>query len=104
MPLGPPDSDWGARFNRDDSAGQPRDAQRHLLLPGLHAIQGRIGWISLGGLNYLCKRLQVPPAEAYGVASFYALFSMEPQPPTVVHVCDDIACKTHSADAICSEL
>ena len=26
-------------------------------------------------------RLTIPPAEAYGVASFYALFSLEPQPP-----------------------
>ena len=31
--------------------------------------------------NYICQRLDVPPAEAYGVATFYALFSLEPRPP-----------------------
>ena len=52
-----------------------------------------MGWISPGGLRYVCERLTVPPAEAYGVASFYAMFSAEPRPTTVVHVCDDIACR-----------
>lgn len=46
----------------------------------------------------------MPPAEAFGVASFYALFSLQPQPQTVVHVCDDIACATRGAGAACKEL
>ena len=48
----------------------------HRCCPVLHALQGRIGWISEGGLNYACERLSVPPAEAYGVATFYAMFSV----------------------------
>ena len=66
---------------------------RHLLLPALHALQASAGWISRGGLNYVCQRLSVPPAEAYGVATFYAMFSVEQRPKTVVHVCDDLACR-----------
>jgi NADH-quinone oxidoreductase subunit F len=58
----------------------------------LHEVQARIGWISPGALGYICRRLTIPPAEAYGVASFYALFALEPRPATVVHVCTDIAC------------
>ncbi len=46
----------------------------------------------------------MPPAEAYGVATFYAMFSLVPRPARVVHVCDDIACKTRGADAICRSL
>jgi NADH-quinone oxidoreductase subunit F len=72
--------------------GHEARAQRELLLPGLHALQGRVGWISEGGLGYLCERLSVPPAEAYGVASFYAMFALSPRPREIVHVCDDIAC------------
>ncbi len=67
--------------------------RRDLLLPALHAAQEAAGWISPGALNHLCRVLDVPPAEAYGVASFYALFSTEPRPPRVVHVCDDLACR-----------
>ena len=43
--------------------------------------------------NYIARRLTIPPADAYGVATFYALFSLEPRPPRVLHVCDDIVCR-----------
>jgi NADH-quinone oxidoreductase subunit F len=79
-------------------------ARRHLLLPALHAAQARAGWVSPGALGYICRRLDVPPAEGYGVASFYALFALSPRPAVVAHVCDDIACKARGADALRSEL
>jgi NADH-quinone oxidoreductase subunit F len=107
--LGQPDSRWegGARDGGADHSaegGHSARGRRHLLLPVLHAVQDRIGWISPGALNYICVRLTIPPADAYGVASFYALLSTEPQPPTVIHICDDIACKTRGADSICAHL
>lgn len=77
---------------------------RHVLLPALHAVHARVGWISEGALNHICERLSVPPAEAYSVASFYTMFSMKPRPPSVVHVCDDIACRVNGADALCQDL
>jgi NADH-quinone oxidoreductase subunit F len=84
--------------------GQPVGSRRHLLLPVLHAIQERIGWISPGALNHASLRLNVAPAEAHGVASFYEVFSLTPRPPVTAHVCDDIACMTHGAGALCTEL
>ena len=77
---------------------------RHLLLPALHAIQNRMGWISPGALNYVASRLDVAPAEVYGVASFYGMFSLQPRPRVVAHVCDDIACITRGSDKLCAEL
>src|SRR5262249_52522523 len=70
----------------------------------LHAIQARISWISPGALNYVAVRMNLPPAEIHGVASFYAMFSLEPRARVVAHVCDDIACLSHGADKVCSEL
>jgi len=108
--LGPPESGWhGGDRNIDleghvGHAGRAAREQRHLLLPALHALQGRMGWISEGGMNYVCQRLSVPPAEAYGVASFYAMFSLQPRPKTVVHVCDDIACRVNGAEALIEQL
>jgi NADH-quinone oxidoreductase subunit F len=94
--LGLPGSAWeGAARGADGHSsrgGHAARSQRHLLLPVLHELQGRIGWISEPALGYVCRRLTIPPAEAYGVASFYALFALEPRPPRVVHVCTDIAC------------
>jgi NADH-quinone oxidoreductase subunit F len=93
--LGPPETGWegGQRTAGDLRVSRAPEEHRTLLLPVLHALQGAVGWISEGGLNYACARLTVPPAEAYGVASFYAMFSVEEQPSTVVHVCDDLACR-----------
>jgi NADH-quinone oxidoreductase subunit F len=71
----------------------PGPGTRHLLLPALHAVHDVTGWISPGGLDEICRRLGVAPADAYGVASFYGLFSMEPRPSRVVHVCVDLACR-----------
>ena len=106
--LGPALSAWdgGAR-------GAARDARvshgtreigglRHLLLPALQAVQARVGWISEGGLGYVCERLNVPPADAWGVATFYALLSTTPRPRKVLHVCDDIACRARGARELVS--
>ena len=80
--------------------GHAARAQRHMLLPTLHALHERAGWISPGGLNYVAQRLTVPPADVYGVATFYALFSTEERPPRVVHVCDDVACRCAGSEAL----
>jgi NADH-quinone oxidoreductase subunit F len=104
--LGPPSSGWtgGMREIEFDGrvarGGHDAREQRHLLLPALHALQSGAGWISPGGLRYVCERLTVPPAEAYGVATFYAMFSTEPRPGTVLHLCDDIACRVAGADEL----
>ncbi|HEY7402327.1 MAG TPA: NAD(P)H-dependent oxidoreductase subunit E [Candidatus Angelobacter sp.] len=109
--LGAPESGWEGGERRAESDGRvavggahKANTQRHLLLPTLHALHGRIGWISEGALNYVSQRLDIPPAEAYGVASFYGMFSLKQRPPAVAHVCDDIACMTRGADELCDQL
>jgi NADH-quinone oxidoreductase subunit F len=109
--LGPAESSWegAARPVNGDArlsaAGTGKvESQRNLLLPVLHAIQARVGWISEGALNYAAVRLGLPPAEVHGVASFYGMFSLLPRPMAVAHVCDDIACLTRGADKLCAEL
>jgi NADH-quinone oxidoreductase subunit F len=108
--LGDPESGWdgGERCPELDghtaSDGQQRNLRRDRLLPALHAIQSRVGWITPGAVNYTGLRLDIPPAEVYGVASFYGMFSLSARPPVVAHVCDDIACLTRGAEELCQEL
>jgi NADH-quinone oxidoreductase subunit F len=77
---------------------------RDLLLPVLRAIQARVGFVSKGALAHACERLQVPPAEAWGVATFYHLIATQPAPRTVLHVCDDVACRARGSERIASAL
>ncbi|RSN96786.1 NADH-quinone oxidoreductase subunit E [Streptomyces sp. WAC 05379] len=105
--LGPPESSWEGADRSDADlrwakGGRAARDRRDLLLPGLHAINDRIGWISEGALDYLCRRLTVPPSEAYGVATFYAMFSVKPRPATVLHVCTDLACAAAGASDLCA--
>ena len=106
--LGPPGSSWVGGDRGEDAqvarGGHAARSQRHLLLPVLHEVQGTIGWISPQALGYVCRRLTIPPAEAYGVASFYALFGLEPRPPLVAHVCTDIACMCRGGAELVDEL
>jgi NADH-quinone oxidoreductase subunit F len=95
---GAPESVWegGAPVEETDTwsgtgGNHKAKSQRHLLLPVLHAIQNRIGWISHGAMNYTALRLDIPPAEVYGVASLYGMFSLQPRTAVVAQVCDDIA-------------
>lgn len=79
--------------------------RRHLLLPVLHAVRDAVGYISEGGANEIADALQVPPAEVFGVASFYDLFAFEPPAsPDVVHVCDDTACRISGSLGLIDEL
>ncbi|NBU60606.1 MAG: NADH-quinone oxidoreductase subunit E [Actinobacteria bacterium] len=69
---------------------------RHLLLPTLHSVNDRVGYISRGAINYISQRLDIAPAEIYGVATFYALFDTNERPARQVHVCIDLACRAAS--------
>jgi NADH-quinone oxidoreductase subunit F len=79
------------RVARDDRT------KRHLLLPALRAAQQRVGWVTEGALGYASRRLAVPPAEAYGVATFYALIALDERPADVTHFCTDLSCRLKGA-------
>jgi NADH-quinone oxidoreductase subunit F len=108
--LGPPSSGWrgGERTAPDAHVAfggrEAAQARRPQLLPALHAVNDRVGWVSQGALNYVAQRLEVPPAEAYGVLTFYALLSPVARPPRVVHVCIDLACRTQGSVALTAAL
>jgi NADH-quinone oxidoreductase subunit F len=86
--------------SRAVAGGHAARERRHLLLPALHALHDAAGTISRGGVAYVSRRLTVPPADIYGVASFYALFDVDGEEGATVHVCDDIACPAAEVDAL----
>ncbi|MFK4693500.1 NADH-ubiquinone oxidoreductase-F iron-sulfur binding region domain-containing protein [Streptomyces pristinaespiralis] len=109
--LGAPGTGWEGGTGRSSDelrwarGGAAARDRRDLLLPALHAVNDRVGWLSEGALDYICRRLTVPPAEAYGVATFYSMFSVRPRPAKVLHVCTDLACAARggslsAADAV----
>ena len=87
----------GVDFSNGNRVARGDRTRRHLLLPALRAAQRRVGFVSEGALGYTSARLDVPPADTYGVASFYALLALEERPADVTHVCTDLACRLKGA-------
>ena len=91
--LGPPESAWdgaerASRWPLRLAAATPPASQRHLLLPVLHAVQARVGWISPGALDYVCRRLTSRPPRPTASRASTPCSRSTPRPPLVAHVCD----------------
>lgn len=62
------------------------------LIPILQEVQDEYRYLPEEVLTYVATSLGLPPAQVYGVASFYAHFSLEPKGKYVVRLCDGTAC------------
>ena len=86
-----------------------RPRRRDLLIEFLHLVQDRYGHISAAHLRALAEELNIPQAEAYEVASFYAHFDLvregdSPPPPLTIRVCDSLSCELAGAQQLMKEL
>lgn len=87
-----------ARYEGEESA----------LIPILQKVQEEYRYLPEEILTYIATALGISPATVYGVATFYAQFSLDPQGEYVVRVCDGTACHVRRSqavlDAICKKL
>ena len=67
------------------------------LLPILHAVQERFGYIPDAATPLIAKELNLSRAEVHGVVSFYHDFRTAPPPRLVVKVCRAEACQAVGA-------
>ncbi len=77
-----------------------KPAGRSGLLPVLIEVQAKLGWLSKETMAEIARGLNVPLAEAFGVADFYAHLYTHPVGKTIVRVCDDIACYLAGSEKI----
>jgi NADH-quinone oxidoreductase subunit E len=100
---------------------QPTDAQsratvdhaitRHMGQPGallgiLEAVQSANPhkYLPMEDLRYLAEKTGIPAARIYSVATFYALFNLEPQGDNTVCVCRGTACHTRGSRDLLQKL
>ncbi len=62
--------------------------------------QHRHKYLPMETLEYVAARTGVPQAQVYGVATFYALFNLEPQGTHTVAICRGTACHTRGSRAL----
>jgi NADH-quinone oxidoreductase subunit E len=61
-------------------------------------------FLSLDTLRYVAAKTGIPPAKVYSVATFYALFNLDPQGDNVVCVCRGTACHTRGSRDLLAKL
>ncbi|MHC4941471.1 MAG: NADH-quinone oxidoreductase subunit NuoE [Planctomycetota bacterium] len=62
------------------------------LVPALHLVQDRYGYISDDSIDQVSEILEVPPAEILGTLSFYTMFRREPSGRFHVNICKNLSC------------
>ena len=94
--------DWNPDMIRQEVA-----ALKHkpgALLPILHAIQNRIGYIPEGAVPIIAEELQQTRADVHGVISFYHHFRSRPAGSHIVQVCRAEACQARGGRGLESHI
>lgn len=73
------------------------------LINVLHEAQDLFGYLPPELQLFISRKLDIPAAKVFGVATFYSFFSMEPQGKHVISVCMGTACFVKGADKILAE-
>lgn len=73
------------------------------LMPIMQKAQELFGYLSLETQSVIADSLGIPVSEVYGVATFYAQFSLEPKGENVISICTGTACYVKGAQAVVDE-
>lgn len=74
------------------------------LIPILQEIQEEHKYLSKELISYVATAIEVPPSQVYGVATFYAHFSLEPKGKYIFKLCDGTACHVKKSHGILEAL
>jgi formate dehydrogenase subunit gamma len=77
-----------------------RQALPGALLPILHALQERFGYVDPAAVPLIADALNLSRAEVHGVITFYHDFRSTPPGRHVVRICRAEACQSMGADAL----
>lgn len=70
------------------------------LIAILQAVQAEYRYLPEPVLSYIATSLGVPRARVFGVATFYADFSLQPKGKYVIRVCDGTACHVNHSQPL----
>ena len=74
------------------------------LIPALHAIQERVGWLPREELVALSREVHRPLYEIEGLISFYPHFRTTPPERVTLRVCHDLSCWLRGAEGRLAEI
>jgi NADH-quinone oxidoreductase subunit E len=73
------------------------------LIPILHEVQRRLGFLPLEAIQQIAVHLQLSKSAVYGVASFYSGFKFQPSGRHCLRVCRGTACHVRGSNRVLGE-
>jgi NADH:ubiquinone oxidoreductase subunit E len=73
------------------------DGHAGALIPLLQSAQNTYGYISEKAIDYISHVTGIPPADIYGVVTFYAQFRTKPLGKHIIKICNGTACHVNGA-------
>lgn len=73
---------------------------RSAIMPMLHLIQSRDGFVSPKGIEFVAEKLNLTTSEVFAVATFYSQYKRKPVGEYHVGVCTNTLCAVMGGDAI----
>ena len=70
----------------------------------LRECQNTVGYMPVELIDYISQGLNLSSSEVFGVASFYALFSMEPKGKHLIKLCTGTACYVKGIKEVLSRI
>jgi NADH-quinone oxidoreductase subunit E len=78
--------------------------KRAVLLPALHAVQHKYGWIPMQAIEEVAEFLGMSPAEALDTATFYEEYWLRPKGKYLLQVCRSLSCELCGSKPITKHL
>lgn len=82
----------------------PPGRSRSALVPLLHLVQERDGYVTEKGMNEVAEILEITSAQVRSVATFYTMFHFKPKGRHVISMCQNIACSLNGAEKLIDSL
>lgn len=96
------------KFQRVNEIIQKHQSQKSALIAILQEVQEEYRYLPEEILTYVATAMDLSPATVFGVATFYAQFSLEPKGKYIIKVCDGTACHVRGSSplykAICKQV
>lgn len=70
----------------------------------LQDVQETFGYLPEEAINWFSKRLDIPPAKFFGVATFYAQFHLKPRGKNIITACCGTACHVKGSERIINSI
>ncbi len=74
------------------------------IIEAFHAVQAELSYLPEEVIAEAAKVFGMPVSEAYGVATFYSMFSTEPRGKNIIRICESAPCHIAGAPDVIAAL